>query len=136
MIEIHNSDLWKDPRVRQVKPGASCAYLLAHGWKPRPYPRPQVRVFNGPLLDNGQPIVAVMPASPEGSDYHLAVADMIGFLARREKRSEEEILTEILRQEVVPLPDPEANGATELSAKNNGARGRPRRNGHRRKKWA
>jgi hypothetical protein len=88
---------WIDPRVQSVRVADLCAYFLAHGWKLKPFPRPQVLLFEGPPDDNGQPIVQAIPASEDLRDYRMAVEDVIGALSVLEDRSATAILEDILR---------------------------------------
>lgn len=52
-----NAGAWVDPRVRSVRVAAVRSYLLGRGWKLRPYPGPELLVFEGPVDDDGQRIV-------------------------------------------------------------------------------
>ena len=60
---------WIDPRIAQVTVSGARAYLLDHGWRPRPFPRPEVLVFEGPISDEGRPFVQILPSSDKFVDY-------------------------------------------------------------------
>ena len=96
---------WIDPRVQAVRAADAQAYLRRHGWKPKPFPRPQVLLFEGPPADDGEPIAQVVPASEGGIDYLQCIINLITNLALLEDRYAVEVLNDMLRQ---PLPEPPA----------------------------
>jgi hypothetical protein len=100
---------WIDPRVAQVKVAGAKAYLLRHGWRPKPVPRPEVLLFEGPMADDGTPLTQVLPAAEHFSDYRMRMEDLIGTLGALENRYAVEILDEMLAL-------PATNGAVEHSA--------------------
>ena len=57
---------WIDPRIAKVTVAGARAYLLEHGWRPKPFPRPEVLLFEGPMADEGHPIEQILPASKSG----------------------------------------------------------------------
>ena len=91
-----NRSAWIDPRIALVKVAGAKAYLLDHGWRPRPYPRPEVLVFEGPLADDGTPIVQILPALEEVADYRMRIEDLISALGIIENRWAVTILEEML----------------------------------------
>ena len=97
---------WIDPRIDGVTVAGAKAYLLDHGWCPRPFPRPEVLVFEGPLADDGTPIVLILPGSDIFVDYRMRMEELIGALGAIENRPAVEILTEMLAL-------PRTNGAIE-----------------------
>lgn len=100
---------WIDPRIAKVTVAGAKAYLIDHGWRPKPFPRPEVLVFEGPPADDGTPIVQWLPASERASDYRMRMEELLGSLGVLEKRYAGEILTEMLAL-------PATNGAVEHSA--------------------
>jgi hypothetical protein len=87
---------WIDPRIRSVRVADVQAYLLGHGWRLRPYPRPELLVFEGPPADNGEPIVQVLPSSEELADFRQRVLELIAALAVIEDRPAADVLTDVL----------------------------------------
>ena len=100
---------WIDPRIDGVTVAGARAYLLDHGWRPRPFPRPEVLVFEGPMSDEGRPIVQILPSGEHFVDYRMRMEELIGALGAIENRPAAEILTEMLAL-------PSTNGAVEHSA--------------------
>lgn len=88
---------WIDPRVSSVRVADLRAYFVAHGWRPKPFPRPQVLLFEGPPDDSGKPIIQAVPASEQLRDYRMAVEDLIGALSVLEARPASAILDDMLR---------------------------------------
>ena len=43
-----NMERWVDPRVQGVRVASLREYLEAHGWRRKPFPRPEVLVYWGP----------------------------------------------------------------------------------------
>jgi hypothetical protein len=93
-----NMDRWVDPRVDRVKVADLRSYLEAHGWTLKPFPRPQALKYEGPLDDNGQPIVLLAPATEKLLDYRRGVVDIITTLSVLEDRHPVAILNDILNQ--------------------------------------
>jgi hypothetical protein len=88
---------WVDPRVEKVRLADLRAYLLAQGWKLKPFPRPQVLLFEEPVARGKEPVVQLLPASEQARDFHRSVIDTITSLSAVENRHPVEILDEILR---------------------------------------
>src|SRR5262245_41375828 len=97
-----NLSSWIDPRIRSVRPADAQAYLLRHGWKLQPFSQAQVQVFEGPVDDEGEPIVQVVPLAETASDYLQCVVDLLTALAAIEDRPAVDVLEEMLQQ-----PSPE-----------------------------
>jgi hypothetical protein len=95
--------IWVDPRVDLVTPEAAAAYLERRGWRRKPFPRPEVMLYEGPLADDGERIDLAVPAKAGGSRYPLSIEELIGSLAVIENRGVAEILGDI-------LAGPSANG--------------------------
>ncbi len=104
---MKSSNPWVDPRVADVQPEQARAYLLAHGWEQRPFPRPELWAFDGPPDDDGTPIRLFSPSAREGSDYADCVARLVTALAAIEDRRAVEVLNDML----APANGPPANGA-------------------------
>lgn len=77
------------------------AYLLAKGWKIKPFQRPQVIRFEGPLDDEGQPLVLLLPFSEQLRDYSLRIEEILRTLSVLENRS----TAETVRNIVTPTSD-------------------------------
>lgn len=108
------SRAWIDPRVSQVTVAQVRAYLTAHGWRLRAPTRPQLLVFEGPLSDEGDPLVLILPSSEMMDDYRMRVEDLVGALGIIENRTAVEILNEILQPKPLNgvLPREPVNGVT------------------------
>ena len=129
-----NMERWVDPRVASVKVADLRSYLEAHGWKLKPFPRPQVLKYEGPLDDEGQPIVLIAPASEKLSDYRRGVVDIITSLSALEDRQPVAVLNDILNQHASGgSGDNGANAAPRAGAKPKGSSS-PRRSAERRKR--
>jgi hypothetical protein len=89
---------WVDPRVENVRLGDLRAYFDAHGWKLRPYPQPQVLVFEEPVEGGEEPAVQLIPASEQARDFRRRVVEAITALSALEDRHPVAILEEVLRQ--------------------------------------
>ena len=87
---------WVDPRVEQVRLADLRAYLLSLGWKSKPYPRPEVVVFEEPAAAGEEPVVQLLPASEQARDFRRSVIEAITSLSAIEDRHPVEILNEIL----------------------------------------
>jgi len=92
-----NMDRWVDPRIRSVRVADVENYLLGHNWKRKPYPRPEL-VFEGPLADNGEPIIQVLPSSEDLASYQQRLLELITALAVIEDRPASAVLDDILHQ--------------------------------------
>jgi hypothetical protein len=104
--------VWVDPRLPLVRVAGVRSYLLARGWRPQPYPGPELLVFEGPTDDDGQPIVQVLPSSEQMRDFPLRVEELIAALSILEDRPPSSILSDILNEETAPLsPTAEENGS-------------------------
>jgi hypothetical protein len=99
---------WIDPRIAQVRVDGVRAYLTERGWIRQPYPRPEVLVFAGPLDDNGEPMILLLPAVETLADYRMRLEELIEALSAVEDRHPVDILTAILEAGSSP---PVANGA-------------------------
>jgi hypothetical protein len=109
---------WVDPRIQSVRVADVKHYLLRHHWKIKPYPRPELLVFEGPLDDNGQPIIQVLPSEEHFVDYQQRLLELISSLAVIEDRYAVDVLNDILRQPVDGQPagnGPGRSGATKRS---------------------
>lgn len=92
-----NQRSWIDPRVAQVSAEQMRAYMLDHGWKLQPYPRPELLVFGGQVDDHGLPIIQVLPSSERMSDFRIRVEELLGSLGALEDRYAGDILSDVLR---------------------------------------
>ena len=94
------SELWRwiDPRVESVRLPELRSYLLAHGWKLKSYPQPQVLVFEEPVAGNEEPIVQLVPVSDQVREFRRSVIDVITSLSAVENRHPAAILDDILRE--------------------------------------
>jgi hypothetical protein len=108
-----NNSGWVDPRIQRVRVSEIRSYLQAHGWRLQAHPGPRLLVFEGPVDDDGQRIVQVLPSSERLRDYLLRVEELIAALSVLEDRPAADILSDILTapQKDTPLPSPEPNGA-------------------------
>lgn len=89
---------WVDARIRSVRAADVRSYLSRRGWKSKPYPRPELLVFEGPPADNGEPIVQVLPAEERFADYQQRLLELVTALAVIEDRPAADVLGDILRQ--------------------------------------
>ena len=97
---------WIDPRVHEVRPAHVDAYMKQHGWRPVPFPRPEVRLYEGPPADDGKPMTQLVPLATQADDYGHRMIDLITNLALIEQRRAAEVLDEMLG-----VTTPSANGA-------------------------
>ena len=96
---------WVDPRVTLVRADELERYLLTHGWKRRAYPRPQMMVFEGELVDDeGKPLLLVVPSSERFRDFRPDVIRLIGAISELEERHPVEVLNDILKENPPPAP--------------------------------
>src|SRR6266404_1049893 len=72
------------------------AYLLAKGWKVKPFRRHEVICFEGLSDDEGQPIDLLVPASEQLRDYPLRVEELLRSLSVLESRPVEEVARNIV----------------------------------------
>lgn len=90
------------------------SYLLGKGWALKPFPRKTALYFEGPLDDDGEPLVQVLPASETFHDYPLRLEDLLRALSVLEERPISEILREWL---AASFPEqavsPTSNGAVD-----------------------
>jgi hypothetical protein len=104
--------VWVDPRLAMVRIAGVRSYLLSRGWRPQPYPRPELLVFEGPADDDGQPILQVLPSSEQMRDFPLRVEELIAALSLLEDRPAPDILSDILKEGAPETPSSaEANGS-------------------------
>jgi len=87
---------WVDPRIDQVRVADVQSYMLRHGWKRRPYPGPELLVFDGPLDDDGKEIIQLIPSSERMRDFRLRAVELINALSVFENRSPVAMLNESL----------------------------------------
>jgi hypothetical protein len=90
-------EVWVDPRIEQVRVQGVQAYLRSKGWELQPYPGPELLVFAGPIDDDGEPVVQVLPSSERMRDYRLRLEELIAALSVMEGRPAADILTDILQ---------------------------------------
>ncbi len=88
---------WIDPRIASVRVEDVRGYMLRHGWKLQPYPRPNLLVFGG-MNDDGKPIVQILPSSEKLLDYQVRLEELIRSLSVLEQRPTVEILDELLNE--------------------------------------
>ena len=81
---------------RAVRVADLRAYLLAKGWKTKPFKRPQVIYFEGPVDDDGRPLVLLLPASEHLRDYPLRIEEIVNTLSILENRPTAEIVRNII----------------------------------------
>jgi hypothetical protein len=108
-----NSQAWVDPRTQSVRVAGVKSYLLRRGWELQPSPGPELLVFGGPVDDDGEPIVQVLPSSEQMRDFRMRVEELIAALSVLEDRPAGEVLTDILREAPLdpPLPGSPVTGA-------------------------
>lgn len=94
---MNNLERWIDPRIENVTVAEMRAYLLQRGWKQRPYPRPELLVFQGPADDSGEPILQVLPSTENLADYRPRLVELISSLAAVENRSATQVLDDVLQ---------------------------------------
>jgi hypothetical protein len=99
-----SQNVWVDPRIQQVRAEQVRAYLLARGWHPEPYPGPELLVFAGPVDDDGQPVIQILPSSEQMRDYSMRLEELVTALSIMEDRPAAEVLTDMLRLPATPPP--------------------------------
>jgi len=77
-------------------------YLTKNGWKLAPFKRPELLVFEGPMTDEGEPILQILPSSEKASDFALRARELISALGVIENRPGEDVLRDINK---VRLPE-------------------------------
>ncbi len=107
-----NHRTWIDPRIAQVQVAGVRAYLQQRGWTLQPYPGPELLVFGGPLDDDGEPVIQVVPSDESMLDYRMRIEELIAALSVLEDRLPTEVLADLLHAASGPprLPVP-PNGA-------------------------
>lgn len=70
-------------------------YLIDRGWIVKPFDRSEVIVFEGPLDDEGNPIVQLVPSLDDAPGFLLRIQELIHALSVIEGRSAEQILRDI-----------------------------------------
>jgi hypothetical protein len=93
---VLSSNAWVDPRIVSVTVAGIRSYLLAREWRLRPYPGPELLVFEGPPDDDGQPIVEVVPSSEQMRDFLMRIEELIGALSVIEDRPARDVLEDVL----------------------------------------
>lgn len=88
---------WADPRLAQVRVADIRDYLLGKGWKPAPPDRPNVLVFQEPVVDEEGPLYQWLPDSEQGRDYPARVYELLAAVAEVEDRYAGDVLTDILQ---------------------------------------
>lgn len=92
---------WIDARIRQVRTADAEAYLVRHGWTRRPFNRPQMLLYEGPLADDGKPLVQAVPAGEPDGEYIQCMLELISSLAVIEARPALDVLTDMLPEAAV-----------------------------------
>jgi hypothetical protein len=72
------------------------SYLLSKGWAPQPVPGSQGLLFEGPLADDGEPIVQFVPGAEAVRDYRMRVEELFRALSKIEDRPAADILYDVL----------------------------------------
>jgi hypothetical protein len=108
---------WLDPRVAQVRVGAVRSYLRQRGWTEQSYPGPELLVFGGPVDDDGEPVIQVVPSDETMLDYPMRIEELIGALSVLEDRPAADILTDLLMAASGPPnpPTPHSGVATPVT---------------------
>ena len=96
---MSDRERWVDPRVSQVRLKDLKNYLSTHGWKLKPFSRPQVLRFEEPTTGGEEPVVQLVPSSEKHPDFRRGVIDTITSLSECEDRHPVEVLNDILRQD-------------------------------------
>jgi hypothetical protein len=108
---------WVDPRIHSVRVADVRLYLLGRGWQLKPYPGPELLVFEGPPDDFGKPIIQVLPASEQASDYSQRLLELITALSVIEDRHAVDVLNDILNPARHDQPSsPDGQGRTAETA--------------------
>ena len=102
---------WIDERYKLVTPAQAEEYMRRHGWRAVPFPRPEVRLYEGPMADDGRPITQLVPLLTKAEDFRYRMLDLIENLAIIEDRHAVELLNEMLG-----VTTPSGNGAPAAKA--------------------
>lgn len=95
---------WIDPRILQVRPEAVRAYLLAHGWLYLgPAIMPDMLMFDTPQPRDDKPNV-ILPLKLEHGSQIQRLIELIADVALYEDRYAGDVLTDMLRQPIEPVP--------------------------------
>jgi hypothetical protein len=86
------------PLIHEIHVDDVCKYLVDRGWIIRPFDQNEVIVFEGPLDDEGNPIVQLVPSSEDAPGFLLRMQELLNALAVIEERSAEQILRDIATQ--------------------------------------
>jgi hypothetical protein len=100
---VNPLQLW-GPLLLEVRVADICAYLESKGWVRKPWKRPEMLWFEGPLED-GQPIMQLVPASEELADFQMRVGDLLLALSTIEGRTGPEVLQDIVNARKGQRPD-------------------------------
>jgi hypothetical protein len=106
---------WVDPRLGQVRAAAAKAYLLAHGWVLDPRSDDEMWVFTGPLADDGEPILQVLPTSEGMRAFPYRIEELIGALSILENRHPRDILEDMLNEKQSAAGSSKTNGTSAKS---------------------
>lgn len=71
------------------------AYVKSRGWQPVPDPWDKFLIFDGPLDKQGKPIRLTLPLRDQPEIMPLRLSVAINQLAAVERRSAEEVLTDL-----------------------------------------
>ena len=110
MLTSMTNRTWIDPRIAQVRVAGVRSYLSQHGWKEQTYPGPELLVFGGPVDDDGEPIIQVIPSDESMLDYPMRIEELIGALSVLEDRPAADVLTDLLHAGSPPHPPATPNG--------------------------
>ncbi len=95
---------WIDPRILQVRPEAVRTYLLTHGWVYLgPAVMPDMLMFDTPQPRDDKPNV-ILPLKLEHGSQVQRLIELIAEVALYEDRYAGDVLTDMLRQPVEPVP--------------------------------
>jgi hypothetical protein len=75
-------------------------YLTSHGWQQIAHPNQQLRVFDGPPDNDGQPIRLALPITDNLSDSTLRLYQAIQTIAEVEDRSPSIVIADIEKQAI------------------------------------
>jgi hypothetical protein len=108
-------DPWIDPRILQLHPEAVRAYLLRNGWEDLgPAAVPDMLMFDTPNPRGDKPNV-LLPLKLEHPEQVQRMVELVGDVARYERRWAVDVLSDMFRQPVDAAP---SNGpAAEQPAK-------------------
>jgi hypothetical protein len=97
---------WIDERYKLVTSSLADAYMRRHGWVPVPFSRPELKKYEGPRADDGEPISQFVPLVERSRDFHRCILDLIENLAIVENRHAVDVLEEMLG-----IASPSENGS-------------------------